>query len=277
MRFVLASLFCLNVFGAAVPTTLLDIQPVRFEPNPGLGTVDSPVKWSARGPGYAFLFLDDSTVLRTSAGAATLTFPGSRASAKFTAEHPLSAQINYFRGRQHASVTAYTRLRRAQIYPGIDLVYYGTGHDIEYDFEIAPGADASLIRMRFDGAESVKLNDRGELVLAFTDGQITQRKPVVYQRSASGKIAPIPADYVLDDTGTARVRLGSYNRSQALVVDPSITYSAYVQGSSVDSVVAVGHDSSGRVYMAGNTFSIDFPVTSQAYQQLSAPQPPPAE
>ena len=100
MRFVLASLFCLNVFGAALPTTLLDIQPVRFEPNPGLGQPDSPVKWSARGPGYGFLFLDDSTVLRTSAGAARLTFPGSSAAAKFTPEHPLSAQINYFRGRQ---------------------------------------------------------------------------------------------------------------------------------------------------------------------------------
>ena len=154
MRFVLASLFCLNVFGAALPTTLLDIQPVRFEPNPGLGTADLPVKWSARGPGYAFLFLDDATVLRTSAGEAKLTFPGSGA-AKFTPDHPLSAQINYFRGRQHAGVTAYTRLRRSQIYPGIDLVYYGTGHDIEYDFEIAPGADASRIRMRFEGAQAV--------------------------------------------------------------------------------------------------------------------------
>lgn len=263
MRFVLASLFCLNVFGAALPTTLLDIQPVRFEPNPGLGQPNSPVKWSARGPGYAFLFLDDSTVLRTSAGAARLTFPGSSANAKFTAEHPLSAQINYFRGRQHASVTAYTRLRRAQIYPGVDLVYYGTGHDIEYDFEIAPGADASRIRMRFDGAQAVQLNDRGELVLNFSDGQITQRKPVVYQRSATGKILPIPADYVLENDGTARVRLGSYNRNEALVVDPTITYSAYVSGSSIDTVVAVGHDSSGRVYMTGNTFSTDFPYTPQ--------------
>jgi len=266
MRFVLASLFCLNVFGAALPTTLLDIQPVRFEPNPGLGQPNSPVKWSARGPGYGFLFLDDSTVLRTSAGAARLTFPGSSAAAKFTAEHPLSAQINYFRGRQHANVTAYTRLRRNQIYPGIDLVYYGTGHEIEYDFEIAPGADASRIRMRFDGAKSVRLNEQGEIVLTFADGEITQRKPVVYQRSAEGKIAPVPADYVLENGGTARVRLGRYNRNEALVVDPTITYKAYVQGSSIDNVVAIGHDSQGRVYMTGNTFSIDFPVTPQAYQ-----------
>jgi len=259
MRFVLAAFFCLNAFGA----TLLDTQPVRFEPNPGLGQPNSPVKWSARGPGYAFLFLSDSTVLRTSAGAAKLTFPGSSATAKFQAEHALSAQINYFRGHEHASVTAYTRLRRAGLYPGIDLVYYGTGHDIEYDFEIAPGADASRIRMRFDGAPSVRLNDRGEIVLGFSDGEITQRKPVVYQRNASGQITPVPADYVLDDRGTARVRLGRYDRSQPLVVDPSITYAAYVSGSSIDTVVAIGHDASGRVYMTGNTFSIDFPVTPQ--------------
>ena len=164
------------------------------------------------------------------------------------------------------SVTAYTRLRRAGIYSGIDLVYYGTGHDIEYDFEIAPGADASRIRMRFDGASSARLNDRGEIVLGFSDGEITQRKPVVYQRNASGQITPVPADYILDDHGIARVRLARYDRSQPLVVDPTITYSAYVTGFSIDTVVAIGHDASGRVYMAGNTFSIDFPVTAQGYQ-----------
>jgi hypothetical protein len=266
MRFVLASFFCLNAFGATAPTTLLDAQPVRFEPNPGLGQASSAVKWSARGPGYAFLFMDDATVLRTSAGAAKLTFVGSTAAAKFTGEHALSAHINYFRGREHASVSAYTRLRREQIYPGIDLVFYGTGHDIEYDFEIAPGADASRIRMRFEGSQSTRLNDRGEIVLKLNDGEITQRRPVVYQRDASGKIAAVDAEYILDDSGTARVRLGKYNRNQALVVDPSITYRAYVQGSSIDTVVAIGHDSQGRVYMAGNTFSLDFPITSQAYQ-----------
>ena len=103
-------------------------------------------------------------------------------------------------------------------------------------------------------------------MLVFADGQITQRKPVVYQRTAAGEIASVPAEYVLESSGTARVRLGRYNRREALVVDPSITYAAYVQGSSVDSVVAIGHDSSGRVYMTGNTFSIDFPTTPQAYQ-----------
>jgi Beta-propeller repeat len=260
MRFFLAALFCLNATGA----TLLDLQPVRFEPNPHLGQKTSPVKWSARGPGFAFLFGDDLTMIRTSAGTAKLTFPGSNPSAKFAGDHPLSARINYFHARDYAGVTAYTRLKRASIYPGIDLVYYGTGHDIEYDFEIAPNADASQIRMRFDGADSIHLNDAGEIVLKFENGEITQRKPSVYQRLAKGRIASVEASYTLDADGTARVELANYDRTAALVVDPSITYMAYLQGSQLDTVVSIGHDAQGRVYMAGNTYSPDFPATQQA-------------
>jgi len=219
MRFVLAALFCLNTFGA----TLLDMQPVRFEPNPHLGSPDSRVKWSARGPGYAFLFGDEVTMVRTSAGTATLRFPGSNPRASFAAERPLAARINYFHGRDYAGVIAYTRLRRKDVYPGIDVVYYGTGHEIEYDFEIAPGTNASRIRMRFDGADSVRLNGAGEIVLGFADGEITQRKPVVYERRADGCTASVDASYSIGWDGTVGVRLGKYDRHATLVVDPTIT------------------------------------------------------
>ncbi len=264
MRLVLAVFSCLSASGA----TVLDTAPLRFEPNPRLEAQwgeGSPVKWSARGPGYAFLFADRGTFIRTSAGSVMLTFPGAKKSANFAGEKPLNTKINYFVGHKYAGVQGFKRLRRAAIWPGIDVVYYGDGHDIEYDFEIAPGADPSRIRMRFEGAKSVRLNDRGEIVLDCGAGEITQRKPVVYQRRASGEIVAIDSRYVLHGR-LARLKLAGYDPRRALTIDPTITYSAYLSGENVDSVVSVGHDPTGKVYLAGNTFSLEFPVTQQAYQ-----------
>ena len=257
MRWVVAFLFCLSMFGES----LLDTLPMRFEPNPGLNPANSQVKWSARGSGYAFLFTDDATVLRAGGRIVKLTFPGANREAKFSGAQRMSTRINYFTGRRHASVRAFKQLRRTGIYPGVDLVYYGNGREIEYDFEIAPGADTSQIRMRFDGADAVRICDTGSIALTLGSGQIEQRKPVVYQKRASGEIVAVESNYVIDDDGSVRIELGAFDSSAKLIVDPAITYSAYLQGSSVDTVVGVGHDAQGNIYMAGNTYSIDFPVT----------------
>jgi hypothetical protein len=268
MRLVFALFFCLNTFGA----TFLDTAPIRFEPNPQLEG-KSPVKWSARGAGYAFLFTDHQTLLKTRAGIVKLSFPGSTAAAPLQGEKPLNTRVNYFIGKQYASVQSFSRLRRSHLYPGIDLVYYGTGHDIEYDLEIAPGADPSKIRIRFDGARGIKTNDHGDIELETAAGIITQHKPVVYQRKPSGEIVAIESSYVLDKHHTARVALGDYDATRPLTVDPTITYQAYVTGESVDTVVSIGHDSSGNLYMAGSTYSLGFPTTSQAYQtSIAGPQ-----
>jgi len=147
-------------------------------------------------------------------------------------------------------------------------VYYGRGGELEYDFEIAPGANPSAIRMRFDGADRIALNQRGDVVLTLGDGQIVQRTPVVYQRRASGEIVSVPSRYRMDRRGDVHVVLSEYHRSEALIVDPALTYSAYLEGSSTDVAIAVAHDSKGNIYLAGNTMSSDFQaITSDtAYQ-----------
>ena len=171
------------------------------------------------------------------------------------------------------SIPAYSRLRESGVYPGIDIVYYETGREIEYDFEVAPGADASRIRMRFDGADHVSLNDRGELVLALgtgpNQGSITQRAPSVYQRRESGEIVAVNAHYRINRDGSVGVDLAGYDRAAKLIVDPTITYSAYLSGSGTDEGVIVTHDAKGLVYMAGDTVSNDFPLAGNSAQEFT--------
>lgn len=270
MRLVLPFLFCPAIFcasaSAAAPATILDTAPVRFEPNTGLNPAPAPVRWIARGSGYAFEFADQATLIRAGNRIVRLTMPGSNEHARFDATDPFAVPTNYFSGKRSASVATFGKLHRGQVYPGVDLVYYGSGHEVEYDFEIAPGADPSRIRMQFEGADAMRINDRGDLVLSVAQGEVTQRAPVVYQRRASGELVNVEAKYRIVRDSLVRLDLGSYDRAARLVVDPVLAYSAFLTGTSTDTAVSVGHDAKGFVYLAGNTYSTDFPSTPDAYQ-----------
>jgi hypothetical protein len=274
MRFViLAFLSCLSVF--AVPPAklalpkVLDTAPLRFEPNSGLHKRAAEIRWTARGLGYAFLFTDDATVIHAGGRYVKLNFPGANRKAKFEGRRQLAVSTNYFVGKKYASVPAFERLHRSGIYPGIDLVYYGNGREIEYDFEIAAGADPSQISMRFDGADGIRLSDRGDIVLALGAAEMIQRPPVVYQRRESGEVVGVHAEYQLESSGATRLKLGEYDRRNALIVDPTIAYAAYLQGTSTDTVAAIAHDAQGRIYLAGSTYSVDFPATTDADQSTN--------
>ena len=285
MRLVVTPFFCLlgllsavNCLAASTPAPakLLESVPIRFEPNSGLQP--GPIRWTARGRGYSFAFTDRATLLRVADRTVRLTFPGASRPAgnqRFQGELVQRAPTNYFlglknNGQKRLSVPAFARLRETGVYRGIDVVYYGNGGELEYDFEIAPGGDPSRIRMRFEGADAVRLNDRGEIVLTLDSGEIVQRPPVVYQRRASGEIVNVAAAYRVARDGTVRLALAGYNPAEPLIVDPSIVYSLYLSGSIADFGLAIAHDSQGILYLAGNTYSTDFPSTGNPYQVTNA-------
>src|SRR5262249_9035865 len=143
MRFVLALSLSVSAF-ATTPAKMLDAAPARFEQRPG--------GWVARGLSHSISFTDRATVLRLGDRAVSLTFPGSNRNARFSATGSLGV-TNYFHDKDYSSVPTFRKLHWTGVYRGIDVVYYGNGGELEYDFEIAPGASPSPIRMRFSGAD----------------------------------------------------------------------------------------------------------------------------
>ena len=256
----LVSLFLVSLAASAgTATQLLPRAPVRFEPNLGqVHTRKGTALWAAHGPGYAIAFTKDSTLLQLGSRTISMRLRGQSLAASFEASSPLSAATNYFTPGYRGAVPNYERLRRNQIYPGIDLVYYGNGDRLEYDFELAPGADPSRIRMLFAGADSMRLSENGDLLLQLGSDVITQRVPVVYQKKASGERVVVPAAYRIATSREVTVKLERYDANAALVIDPVISFAAYTGGSASDTGVAIAHDSHGFVYLAGNTSSTDF-------------------
>jgi hypothetical protein len=162
-----------------------------------------------------------------------------------------------------------------QLYPGIDLVYYGKQQQLEYDFLVAPGADPNVIRLSYEGTDKLEVDGRGDLILHTASGKFIQHAPRIYQE-ANGSRQSIPGRYILLETGSSPLgtdyALGSsqpvgfvvdgYDTSRTLVIDPVLVYSTYLGGSEEESGIGIMVDSAGNAYVTGNTTSSNFPTVN---------------
>src|SRR3989442_1425626 len=183
--------------------------PLIFEAN--AGQMDPAVKFFSRGPGYT-LFLTP-----TEAALALIKSPADAAPSKGTllrmklvgaAPQPqvsglegLPGKVNYFIGNDplqwRTNVPTYAKVRYESVYPGVDLIYYGDGRQLEYDFVVAPGSDPKAIALAFEGAGKLEVDAQGDLVLAVNGGELRLRKPLAYQEG-DGSRKPVAANYVLE-------------------------------------------------------------------------------
>jgi hypothetical protein len=145
------------------------------------------------------------------------------------------------------------------VYPGIDLVYYGSQGHLEYDFQVAPGSDARTIQLGFEGARSVKV-DSGDLVLATDAGDVRLEAPRVYQVDGNAR-KPVAGHFALLAADRVGFEIGNYDRTKTLVIDPVLSYSTYLGGTGSELHPSIAVDSALDMYVTGATSSTDFPVT----------------
>jgi hypothetical protein len=239
--------------------------PLAFEPN--VGQTDAAVDFLVRRPGYALFLTPAEAVFafETVGGDRVLRvrLDGARRDAAAAGEVPLAGRVNYLIGNDPAAwrtdVPTWGRVRYAAVYPGVDLVWYGNGNELEYDFVVAPGADPSAIRLVFDGAAGAKLAENGDLLLEVGGREVRQTRPVIWQETAAGR-REVEGGYALEAGAAVRFDVGAYDRSLPLVIDPVLVYGTFLGGTSADGVEDVAVDGSGNAYATGETNSPNFPT-----------------
>ncbi len=244
--------------------------PVWFEANRGQAARDVQFLARSRNASLALTAQGAKLYVRKAANTNALELKFRRARqqnklTKLSGSEPLPGRSHYLRGnvpsRWQRDVPQFGRVLYDELYPGIDLAFYGNGQQFEYDLIVAPGADARRIEMEFAGAQHLRLNERGDLVLELPGGAIIQKAPVAYQQTAHGRQS-VTARYALDQHQRVRFELGAYDRQQPLVIDPVIEYSTYLGGEGVDQGYAVTVDNDGNAYVAGTSASTSFPGPS---------------
>jgi len=181
----------------------------------------------------------------------------------------LSTTTNYFAGSDpsgwRTDIPTFNRVRYSQVYPGIDMVYYGDQRRLEYDFVVTPGTEPNVIQIAFEGIKGYEVTYEGDLVLRTALGDIRQSKPVAYQE-VNGVKQEVSAGYVPKGLGRVGFQLGDYDSTRPLIIDPVLVYSSYLGGSGFDQGYAIAADNLGNAYVTGRTAAIDFPTTPGAFQ-----------
>jgi concanavalin A-like lectin/glucanase superfamily protein/beta-propeller repeat-containing protein/slime mold repeat-containing protein len=271
--------------------------PLGFEPNRGQSHPD--VRFLSRGQGYSFYLTANEAVLTLSKPSKPVHSSLSKSPAlrqsrpprpsrqavirirplaanpapEITGTELLPGKSNYFIGSDRQKwirdIPQYAGVRYKGVYPGVDMLFHGLRHRLEYDFLLSPGADPGVIRLAFEGVKKVSFDHEGNLMLRVPGSEILQHVPDVYQE-VNGVRTKIAGKYVLLGRRTVAFHIGKYDSQTPLTIDPVLSYSTYfgsAGGSNPASSVA--HDGCGNAYVVGGTNAANFPTTSNAYQQVS--------
>jgi len=265
--------------------------PLSFEVNQGQN--NPGVRFLSRGAGYALFLTSDEAVFTlrgsnanddaSAAGRHLHPSPGMPATdavlrmkfvnadhaAKVTGVDELPGKTNYFIGsdpkKWRTNVPTFAKVKYENIYPGVDLVYYGNQKQLEYDFVVSPGADPGSIEFELKGSQKKSIDAEGDLALGVNAGAVQFQRPLIYQETG-GVRREIAGNYVLRGTDRVGFQVEDYDHGKPLVIDPVLVYSTYLGGTGQGAPYDIAADSSGNAYVTGQTYATDFPTTPGAFQ-----------
>ncbi|HSP67066.1 MAG TPA: SBBP repeat-containing protein, partial [Bryobacteraceae bacterium] len=250
---------------AAFPGDSTPSLPIFFVPN--AGQTDAVLRYTAQIGDLRAGFAGDFAIFESHGREIRVRFAGANSTVSVEGGDTLAGRANFLIGSDpgawHTGVPTYQGIVYRGLYPGIDMTYSGKDHQFKSEFRIVPGGDPHRIRLEYAGADSVRMDARGDLVIRSGALELRDHAPVAYQESSDGVRHPVGARYqILAGGHTVAFEMEDYDLSQPLVIDPVISYATYIGGTAQSAITALAVDSSGNLYAAGWTEAIDFPVSN---------------
>ncbi len=233
--------------------------PAFFIPNAGQAAPE--IRYIVRTPGLNAGFTATGAVFQLGQMTLRVHFARANPDPVIEGEQRLEAAANFLIGNRpqewKTNLPTYQKILYRNLYPGIDMTYGGTGHRIKSEFLVAPGADPKQIRLEYLGVERLSIEPNGDLLISNGRAEAREEAPVVFQNGMR-----IPGRYLLLDEHTAGFEIGPFDSSQPLLIDPVLSYATYYGGTGMSDVTSLAVDTSGDLYVAGWTESLNAQIAA---------------
>ena len=254
--------------------TSYGLMPHSFIPNKGQ-IADPNVKFMLTTGGSSLFFTSNEVYITSittegenqSCQIIKQTFPNSNLKPEIKGNDPLEGTANFLFGSDSSqwqqNLPTYGKIIYHDIYPGIDLSYFGTNGHLKREFIVNPGADPSAISFSYEGVNNIFIDENRVLHLTTDKGELLESPLVCYQVINGQKIS-VGAEYNIFENGTVSFLIGCYNPSYTLIIDPELVYSLHYGGTNLEAGISIAVDSNGHAYITGQTASRDFLTTPGA-------------
>jgi len=177
------------------------------------------------------------------------------------------ARVSFFHGNDPRKwvkgARTFRKVLYRELYPQIDLVVYGSGGRIKYEYHVRPGGEAEKIGMRYEGIRKLSVNEKGQLEIEGSKGVLIEDVPFSYQ-ILDGQRVEVENEYLIENNNIMRFKVGKYRKDRELIIDPLI-YSTFLGGWGYDDGRDIVVDKRGNAFVTGSTESSNFPTTPGAY------------
>jgi hypothetical protein len=265
-------------------SNVLQNLPISFEKNVGQAGDGADVV--ARGRGYNLLLTNkaavlelrsffrknslfgnklnpEETALQSTTKILKVEMVGSNQNPTLLVNGELPGKVNYLIGNNSANwfknIPTFSKVTYGNLYPGIDLTYYGNQGQIEYDFNVSPGSDFKNIIFRLSGSKKMDVNLFGDIIIDLDGQNVKIQKPQIYQ-VINGVRKNIPGNYIFLGNNEFSFQIDQYDKNHPLTIDPFLIYSTFFGGSAGDNISSMVLDNSGSLSFAGSTNSLNFPT-----------------
>ena len=261
---------------------------------PNAGQFDLRVNYFARAKGYRLYFLRDRIIFdfvtyppitgrdsesgqNAQAVAIALVFDNCDHEVMPKGNLPKEGVLNFFIGNDpehwYSNLCSYGELLYSDLWPNIDLLVRSDHGELKFDWIVRPGGNADEVMMHYEGADSLEVDEEGNLLIHHALGTMTDLRPIAFQKLENGKKA-VACSFVVNPRMqgdlTVGFEVGEYDDTYPLWIDPAVSYTTYLGGSGTDSIHGVAVDDTGNAYFVGQTSSADFPIVAGAYQPALA-------
>ncbi len=242
--------------------------PLYFVEN--RGQFRSEVRYGVKGPELTGYFGPREIEVAAGDSRIRVSFPGGNPAPAIEPMGSSGARINFLigaPGQWRTDLPAWDAVAYRGLFPGVDLIYSSSRNSLKSTFIVSPGADPAAIRLRYEGA-APRIDANGALVLSAAAGEFRENPPVLYQE-IDGRQTPVDGEFRIGRDGAIGFRVGSYDPARPLIIDPVLSYSTFLGGSSLDAITSIAVDNLGNAYVAGWTTSSDLPTVNPARAQES--------